>query len=179
MFKEIWQATINGFTDLADFEYRILGRDKKYRRTKVCAVMYPGGDVCVGTKDLTAMFEKYQLYYDYITGLMTQNMFYAEAKSLMSGNPKNTYYVIIMDIDKFKIINDIYGMETGNRALAFIAEKIKNNIKNGKICSKIYTDTFCIIKRASSDEEIKKFIGRLSKELTESEFGGHMKPIIR
>ncbi len=175
MFKEIWQAIINGSADRADFEYRMLGRDKKYRWTKVCAVREPGGDVCVGIKDLTAMFEKYQLYSDHITGLMTQNMFYAEAKSLMNSNPENTYYVIIMDIDKFKIINDIYGTETGNRALVFIAEKIKNNIKGGEICSKMYADTFCIMKRASSDEEIKKFIGRLSKELTESEFGGLMK----
>ncbi len=39
--------------------------------------------------------------------------------------PDKRYAIIMMDIDKFKVINDIYGVRGGDKALIYVAELIQ------------------------------------------------------
>lgn len=60
---------------------------------------------------------------DVITGLYGKDGFYREARMLID-TTENEYDIIAMDIERFKIINDNYGTEEGDRLLKYIADRM-------------------------------------------------------
>lgn len=77
-------------------------------------------------------------------------------------------YMLLMDIDKFKQINDTYGRKQGDQALIDMADILK------RVCS-IYRgflaryggDEFAVILECQSTGEVQAFIGSMERELEE------------
>ncbi len=65
--------------------------------------------------------------YDERTGIYNRQTFYRKAARLLQNNPKIPYLIVRADIDHFKVYNDVYGTEAGDKFL----EKV------GEICRKI------------------------------------------
>lgn len=80
---------------------------------------------------------------DELTGLYNRSAFYREAKKLMENNEKKQYIMLAMDIERFKIINDLFGMGEGDKLLKHLADKLKKEVeeKNG-ICARMDSDRF-------------------------------------
>ncbi|MBT1712632.1 diguanylate cyclase, partial [Fulvivirgaceae bacterium PWU5] len=75
-----------------------------------------------------------------------------------------------MDIDKFKVINDIYGVRGGDKALIYVAELIQKNIGSNGICCRMYADVFCIFYESYSDRDIHKVIYKIKNSLNRKKF---------
>jgi len=58
---------------------------------------------------------------------------------------EGTFCVILMDIDRFKQINDQYGHPMGDRAIRFLADLIRRNKRENDICFRCGGDEFAII----------------------------------
>ncbi len=56
-------------------------------------------------------------YVDELTGLSNLNKFKMDAKKLLSDNPNKRYVMALLDINKFNLINEIYGFPEGDRVL--------------------------------------------------------------
>ena len=65
--------------------------------------------------------------YDDLTGLMNRNAFYriAEGELERARRASSPLCVIALDIDNFKVLNDSYGIDTGDRVLKFIAQIVR------------------------------------------------------
>ena len=70
---------------------------------------------------------KFQIlaYTDSLTDIYNRYGFDALAEKMISKNPQTHFVAVLLDIDDFKFINDIYGHSYGDRALKSLADSMK------------------------------------------------------
>ena len=66
----------------------------------------------------------YLSHHDPLTGLYNRNYFIEKTNQILAGNDK-LYYIVVLDVKDFKLINDTFGYDAGNALIADIAEKIR------------------------------------------------------
>lgn len=82
---------------------------------------------------------------DSLTGLYNKVIFERETELLLERNKSKVYQMICINIEKFKVINDLYGAEAGNRLLRRIAVEIQKDVRNrGGIAGRIGGDHFAL-----------------------------------
>jgi diguanylate cyclase (GGDEF)-like protein len=87
---------------------------------------------------------QYLAYYDSLTGLPNRNLFLeridreiAEAK-----NSSGSLAVVLMDINQFKTISDIYGSEIGDGVLKEVAKRLSTAIRKGDTAAHLGNNEF-------------------------------------
>lgn len=79
---------------------------------------------------------------------------------------KETGVLMIIDLDSFKPVNDIYGHASGDKLLTSFAELIRGNIKANDVAGRIGGDEFILFLRGVRDEkEIASLTDRINKGL--------------
>ena len=80
---------------------------------------------------------------DALTGLYTKDYFYRYAERHDKYYPDSSMDAVVIDINRFHVINEMYGREYGNEILVKLAESIGELLtENGGIASRIGSDTF-------------------------------------
>ncbi|WP_394726841.1 GGDEF domain-containing protein [Altererythrobacter sp. GH1-8] len=84
---------------------------------------------------------------DPLSGLKIRRAFENEGmnlldKGLAQGLPVS---MIVADIDHFKQVNDIWGHQAGDRAIAAFGELIKGMVRSDDICGRIGGEEFCLM----------------------------------
>jgi diguanylate cyclase (GGDEF)-like protein len=103
-----------------------------------------------------------------LTGLANRNYFVDKFKRLkeeadFSGD---NIGVLFIDIDKFKLINDSYGHDTGDEVLKNIASRMENSLKEKDLKARMGGDEFVIaLADLSSKDKVIKVAKRLIKEI--------------
>lgn len=82
---------------------------------------------------------------DELTLLLSEKKFLEEAKILLSKSLPNEYMLISMDIDKFKIINELYGYEKGTELLVEVASNIATYFSEADLKARVIADNFLIL----------------------------------
>lgn len=80
---------------------------------------------------------------DRTTGLLSKEYFCQQAEKILRSNPDKTYDIICSDVENFKLINDAFGMQGGNKVLKTmggICQKFTDSL--GGICSRFHADQF-------------------------------------
>ncbi len=62
---------------------------------------------------------------DAVTGLYTKFKFYREVRTLLADEPDETFAFARFDIDRFKMINNFYGIKEGDKVLQSIASELR------------------------------------------------------
>lgn len=70
-----------------------------------------------------------------------------------------------LDLRKFKLINDSFGSESGNRVLKHVHDTIKAYLKEGEFVSRISADTFNLIFLSTSKEEITQRLYQIAEAI--------------
>lgn len=83
-------------------------------------------------------------YIDLVTELGNEHYFKEEGAKLLQ-KVADDKYVIALDINKFKALNNIYGYEFCNKILYLIGEKLNNVLPKEKVLSRISNDMFVAI----------------------------------
>jgi len=95
------------------------------------------------------MFEKIKnmAMTDHLTGLHNRVYFYDTGSKVfeMTKRASNLVAIAMIDIDNFKIINDTYGHEIGDRALIHIAQTMQKSLKNSDILVRFGGEEFVIL----------------------------------
>lgn len=65
--------------------------------------------------------QEYHAYFDFLTKLKNRHSFYQDIKD----KDPTQYSVFFIDLNKFKVINDTYGHQTGDEILIGVAEKLR------------------------------------------------------
>ncbi|MDE7478811.1 MAG: EAL domain-containing protein, partial [Lachnospiraceae bacterium] len=62
---------------------------------------------------------------DAVTGIYTKFKFYRAVRSILSENAEETFAFIRFDIDRFKMINNFYGIQEGDKVLQSVASELR------------------------------------------------------
>ncbi|WP_394752873.1 EAL domain-containing protein [Crenothrix sp.] len=85
--------------------------------------------------------------YDYVTGLSNRRKFEEDFMLELASAKRYGYQVALfyLDLDKFKVINDLEGREAGDKALTHVATVLKDAMRLTDLLSRIGGDKFALI----------------------------------
>lgn len=90
---------------------------------------------------------EYQASYDELTGLMNRRAFNREVEVAWddAGNNKNLSFLLFMDLDQFKVINDTSGHAAGDQLLCRVSEIIKDCVRSDDLVCRLGGDEFGVV----------------------------------
>lgn len=91
---------------------------------------------------------------DPLTGGNNLNRFKSLLTQAMSENNLAGLYLLRIDIDNFKLINDMYGYEEGNQVLLGMNTLLASMLTPNEVLSRIGNDTFLCLLHGESNEEL-------------------------
>ena len=78
--------------------------------------------------------------------------------------------IALIDVDNFKQLNDRFGHLAGDRALRFLADAIRHNLRPSDICARFGGEEFVVLLPDTPVAEAKNVMHRLQRELTRTFF---------
>ena len=92
--------------------------------------------------------------YDLLTDLPNKRLFKNLLKKAIANASRNDYVVsvVLLDLDKFKDINDSYGHFIGDELIKNLSERLQKRVREGDIVARIDNDEFAIILEHINDE---------------------------
>ena len=97
---------------------------------------------------------RYQAYHDHLTGLGNRRYLLELLESSVKQNEKKFSYLLLIDLDYFKTINDTLGHDIGDALLKEVSRRMKVLCKEyGNEVARLGGDEFCIISKKFEDRE--------------------------
>ena len=93
---------------------------------------------------------------DSLTGIYNRYGFDELAEQMINKNPKAKFVAVLLDIDDFKFVNDIYGHVYGDKALKSLADSMKAFFPSDALLGRNGGDEFCILLENYSYEDVKE-----------------------
>lgn len=93
--------------------------------------------------------ERYRATHDPLTGLYNKEFFYEKVRQRLDEQPEEQFILICSDIGNFKMVNDVFGMECGDRVLIRIARALHKMCKPDQIYGRIGNDGFALLMKKS------------------------------
>jgi len=108
---------------------------------------------------------EHQFYYDDLTGLENRRRLTEKLEE------KKNSFLMIINIDSFQEINDLYGNEAGDAILKDFAEFLKENMFGSNALYRLHSDEFSYLCDKGMDiEEFKIFASMLSEKISYKNF---------
>lgn len=114
--------------------------------------------VCLQNKDVNN---------DFLTDTMNRRCFdkLLNEKIEYFEKTKRNFSVLMVDVDKFKNINDNFGHEMGDKALVEVSNILKKSFKKSDNICRYGGDEFCIISELDNKKEIEKVMEKIQVEI--------------
>lgn len=98
---------------------------------------------------------KYLAYHDYLTKLPNRTLFYdrLEHALLMAGRNGSEVAVFLIDLDRFKNINDSLGHDVGDLFLKEVAKSLKQATRSADTIARLGGDEFALVTEGVFSEE--------------------------
>lgn len=84
---------------------------------------------------------------DRLTGIATRDTFFHSARRMIDESPDEKYVLGTLDIDRFKIINDVYGTTVGDSILVQLAASLARETLGKGVCGRLGADVFAFCLR--------------------------------
>ncbi len=175
-YEQMWeQITTNGF-----WEGEIWDRKKSgevYPKWMSITIIRQVEDTIANyigiSSDITKMKKAEQdihllAYYDSLTGIPNRTLFYDRLHMALARAKRNSssMAVLIMDIDRFKLINDSLGHDAGDMLLIMVSQRIQTVIQEADMISRIGGDEFnLLIEDVNSPEDVAGVAERIINEM--------------
>lgn len=78
---------------------------------------------------------------DILTGVYRRASFYIYAEEMI-GRSEGHWAIVTWDINRFKVINELYGLETGDRVLVLLADAIRDYVGKDGVIGRLASDNF-------------------------------------
>lgn len=103
---------------------------------------------------------------DTLTGAYNRLVYSRKLHTLKS----KPFIIAMIDLNKFKDINDTYGHDKGDECLINVTNMFHNNLPHGTMFFRIGGDEFVVMSKSTHLEHIKASIIRLNEKLTDIHF---------
>lgn len=186
-FREIFRKQIPGALcdaaeDKWDYEY-VEGDEKKYcevsfgkltdKRNEYIGSYFYLYDKTQDVKQYRK--QQYRASHDVLTDLYNREAFH-EMVQKKQEESEDELYLIAADIKDFKLVNDLFGFELGNRLLKKFADKMCEALPEDAVCGRMNSDrfAFCVAKKDFSEEKIQEVISEVAGMVNHSEYRLHI-----
>ncbi len=105
---------------------------------------------------------------DPLSGVNNRVTFNKYINNVFVSREHSDAYIIFIDIDKFKLINDTYGHLEGDEAISLVGKTLKSIAgEYNAFVARIGGDEFVLVVQQCDEEKVKKIIDSISYELDE------------
>ncbi|AMK79059.1 MULTISPECIES: sensor domain-containing diguanylate cyclase [Methylomonas] len=105
--------------------------------------------------------------HDQLTGLHNRRFFYDQVEVVIAHHKryKNSFCLLVMDIDHFKVINDRFGHLFGDQVLTGVANALKRQVRNTDILVRFGGEEFVAIFTNTRCDNGRTFAERIRQEI--------------
>ncbi|WP_342527139.1 EAL domain-containing protein [Chryseomicrobium sp. FSL W7-1435] len=179
--EELRESTWHHFQQVLNgqpYQYETTALNTEGERTHLHITLIPAfvnGELlhihCIG-KDVTVLkrhqeMMRHMAYHDNLTGLGNQRLFNDELRSLLKQHTSTELGLWIVDLDRFKFINDHLGHEAGDQLITSFSERLQRIIGSRGQVFRYGGDEFAIITPHTTELATRllaaEVIGELSK----------------
>ncbi|HEY6897947.1 MAG TPA: diguanylate cyclase [Rhodocyclaceae bacterium] len=138
-------------------EYEVMGKKGTRRWLEIHATPLRGSDGQISgvigvSHDVTArraLLSKleYQAHTDSLTGLPNRSYFFELAERELSRSARygSALSLLMLDVDRFKAINDTYGHKAGDLVLAAVAQAMRTALRGVDVLGRIGGEEFAVV----------------------------------
>ncbi|MBC3797698.1 GGDEF and EAL domain-containing protein [Acetobacterium tundrae] len=169
---------LEGKASVYETEYRIQAKDKSwkwfYDRGKITQRDSKGKPVMISgivfditarkEEELALKKENESIYIDDLTKSTNKRTFKEKAEKLRKDKSQK-YAFIVMDIDNFKLINDIFGYSGGDSLLIHIANTLFVHIKENEVYGRITGDKFYLFLSYAAKSQLESRIKKITDDI--------------
>ena len=101
---------------------------------------------------------------DVLTRINNRHGFEEQVRQYLKKYPEASCVAAQFDIDDFKFINDIYGHESGDKALQILAESMRKSFPEHAVLGRKGGDEFCIFLDNCTGEEVREKLEQFTKK---------------
>ncbi|MEM9861299.1 MAG: GGDEF domain-containing protein [Myxococcota bacterium] len=131
-----------------------------------------GGIVFKFVEDRPAPRPFYDPPVDGLSGLATRRVFDEKLSSAFADARANDlpFSLILVDIDRFKLLNDAHGHLAGDRVLRDLARRISGSVREGDVVARIGSEEFAVIALGVEAEDAHALAGTLHRRVSDEPF---------
>lgn len=101
--------------------------------------------------------------YDQLTGIMNRQSAEWEIQKLI--DHRSPFSLILLDLNEFKPINDVYGHDSGDKVLIHVAKSMKSALRKNDICARWGGDEFVIVCHQNDKKGLIKVANNLVEKI--------------
>lgn len=112
---------------------------------------------------------------DFLTGMFNRRYFFDSGKSIFNKNKRKRkpLAVVMVDIDKFKNINDSYGHDVGDDAIKQIKVILDKNLRESDLVARFGGEEFCILLEDINIQEVQALFEKIRAEFESNAITSH------
>ncbi|HEY7018164.1 MAG TPA: diguanylate cyclase [Gaiellaceae bacterium] len=116
---------------------------------------------------------EYQAQTDSLTGLYNHRYFHERLRAELTraSRARDSVAVVMLDIDDFKRVNDVYGHGSGDQVLTDLAELLRAALRGSDVVCRLGGEEFGLIMPGGDANDASTLAQRLTETLAEVEFG--------
>lgn len=98
---------------------------------------------------------RYRAYHDVLTGLPNRAMFMDALNRTLHRMERSegVIFLLFIDLDHFKTVNDRLGHETGDLLLQQVAQRIQDSVREGDLVARLGGDEFVVLVEGQDDAQ--------------------------
>lgn len=173
-YREMWRRIKSGAVWEGELQNRKKNGDLLWELVSISPVLNAQGVIThfIGTQhdisERKAMEERlnYLAYHDDLTGLPNRTLLndrFSQNRA-QAKRRQETFALLILDLDNFKVINDTLGHNTGDKVLIEIAKRLREQARSGETVTRYGGDEFVIL---LTDISSKKELSVAAKRITD------------
>lgn len=116
-------------------------------------------------RETAAMVNQFQ--FDRLTGLYSKEFFFQKVRDRLQEEPEGDYCIVCSNIENFKLVNDVFGTQAGDKLLQEVADITKLMVGDGGFCGRFGADRFLCLQRLEQERlDRQKFGAPLDVEVS-------------
>lgn len=126
------------------------------RLIQICRAPVPGGGWVATHEDITVREQsarqiRHLAFHDPLTGLANRTELNRRGTLALSDSGREVSLLLI-DLDRFKSVNDTFGHSAGDCLLKLVAERMSTQVGKGDLIARVGGDEFAVLQHPSSDQ---------------------------
>ncbi|MEP7194220.1 MAG: EAL domain-containing protein [Actinomycetota bacterium] len=109
----------------------------------------------------------YDAAHDPLTGLANRRALYTEGESRLVKAPSRRRALLLLDLDKFKEVNDSLGHHAGDQLLIEVSARLRGQLRGGDLLARLGGDEFAVLLEDAGYEEAASVAENLRSTLAE------------
>ena len=102
-----------------------------------------------------------QLKYDRLTGLYSKEFFYQKVRERLQEDPEQDYCIVCSNIENFKLVNDVFGVQAGDSLLKEVAGIAQKMVGSSGFCSRLNADRFLCLQSWKQEQQDRLNFGQI------------------